>query len=97
MPGCLSVVMGWAVLSELNQHLGKAATLLLCSPSKNNVRRGELAHELPPFARFCWAFDEWRTYFRSRYIMDEPVSLPEQRQAFLRRLAALKALIEATS
>jgi putative transposase len=48
-------------------------------------------------ARFCCAFDELRNYFRSRHTMDEPVSLPEQRQAFLQRLAALKALIQAAS
>ena len=29
-------------------------------------------------ARFCCAFDELRSYFRSRHTMDEPVSLPEQ-------------------
>jgi len=39
------------VLSELNQHLGKVTTLLFCSPSKNTVERGALAHELPPLRR----------------------------------------------
>jgi putative transposase len=48
-------------------------------------------------ARFCCAFDELRNYFRSRLIMEEPVSLPKQRQIFLRRLVSLKALIQAAS
>jgi putative transposase len=48
-------------------------------------------------ARFCCAFDELRNYFRSHPTMDEPVSLPKQRQTFLRRLVTLKALIQAAS
>jgi putative transposase len=48
-------------------------------------------------ARFCCAFDELRNYFRSRRTMGELISLPEQRRAFLQRLAALKALIQAAS
>ena len=48
-------------------------------------------------ARFCCAFDELRNYFRSRSTIKEIVSLPEQRQAFLQRLAALKALIQVAS
>jgi transposase-like protein len=48
-------------------------------------------------ARFCCAFDELRNYLRPRRTMGEPISLPEQRRAFLQRLAALKALIQAAS
>jgi len=48
-------------------------------------------------ARFCCAFDELRNYFRLRRTMGELISLPEQRRAFLQRLAALKALIQAAS
>jgi putative transposase len=48
-------------------------------------------------ARFCCAFDELRNYLRPRRTMGEPISLPEQRRAFLQRLTALKALIQAAS
>lgn len=48
-------------------------------------------------ARFCCAFDEIRNYLRSRNVMGEPISLLEQRRAFLDRLAVLKALIQAAS
>jgi transposase-like protein len=48
-------------------------------------------------ARFCCAFDELRNYLRSRRTMGETVSLLEQRQSFLQRLATLKALIQAAS
>lgn len=48
-------------------------------------------------ARFCCAFDEVRNYFRLRHTTKELVSLSEQRQAFLQRLLALKALIQAVS
>jgi transposase-like protein len=48
-------------------------------------------------ARFCCAFDELRNYFRSRHTLKEIVSLSEQRQAFLQRLAALKALMQVAS
>ena len=48
-------------------------------------------------ARFCCAFDELRNYFRSRRITGETVSLLEQRQAFLQRLAALQTVIQAAS
>jgi transposase-like protein len=48
-------------------------------------------------ARFCSAFDELRNYLRPRRTMGEVVSLLEQRQAFLQRLAALQALIQVAS
>ncbi|GHO71502.1 hypothetical protein KSC_103940 [Ktedonobacter sp. SOSP1-52] len=48
-------------------------------------------------ARFCCAFDELRNYLRPRRTMGEVVSLLEQRQAFLQRLAALQRMIQATS
>jgi len=48
-------------------------------------------------ARFCCAFDELRNYLRPRRTMGEPISLPEQRRAFLQRLAVLQALIQAAS
>ncbi|EFH84802.1 IS6 family transposase [Ktedonobacter racemifer] len=48
-------------------------------------------------ARFCSVFDELRNYFRSRSPMKAFVSLLQQRQAFLRRLAALKAFIQVAS
>ena len=48
-------------------------------------------------ARFCCAFDELRNYLRPRRTMGEVVSLPEQRQAFLQRLAALQRMIQAAS
>jgi putative transposase len=48
-------------------------------------------------ARFCSAFDELRNYLRPRRTMGEAVSLLEQRQAFLQRLAALQTLIQAAS
>jgi putative transposase len=48
-------------------------------------------------ARFCGAFDEWRTYLRPRRTRGEVVSLLEQRPAFLQRLAALQTLIQAAS
>jgi putative transposase len=48
-------------------------------------------------SRFCSAFDELRNYFRPRSTMKGVVSLLQQRQAFLQRLAALKALIQLAS
>jgi putative transposase len=48
-------------------------------------------------ARFCCAFDELRNYLRLRRSIGEPISFPEQRRAFLQRLAVLKALIQAAS
>jgi len=48
-------------------------------------------------ARFCCAFDELRTYLRPRRTMGEVVSLLEQRQTFLQRLAALQTVIQAAS
>ena len=48
-------------------------------------------------ARFCCAFDELRNYFRPRRVMGEVVSLREQRQTFLQRLAALQAVIQTAS
>lgn len=48
-------------------------------------------------ARFCCAFDELRNNLRPRRTMGEVVSLREQRQAFLQRLAALQILIQAVS
>jgi len=48
-------------------------------------------------ARFCCAFDELRNYLRPRRTMGELVSLPEQRRAFLQRLAALQTLMQAAS
>jgi putative transposase len=41
-------------------------------------------------ARFCRAFDELRTYFRSRHPMGETLSLLEQRRLFCEKLAALQ-------
>lgn len=78
MPGCLLVVMGWRVLSELNQHLGKAATLLLCSSSKNNVRRRELAHELPPLRRNDHQETNEENQTRLHNILLPPLSLSLQ-------------------
>ncbi|EFH84621.1 IS6 family transposase [Ktedonobacter racemifer] len=46
-------------------------------------------------ARFCRAFDEVRNYFRLRRTMGEVISLLEQRQAFLQRLAALQTVVQA--
>jgi putative transposase len=48
-------------------------------------------------ARFCSAFDELRNYLRPRFTMEKPVSLSEQRQAFLDRLATLKEVLQAIS
>jgi putative transposase len=48
-------------------------------------------------SRFCCAFDELRNYFRLRRTVEEPISLLQQRQAFLQRWADLKALIQAVS
>jgi putative transposase len=48
-------------------------------------------------ARFCSAFDELRNYFRSRSSMKACVSLLQQRQAFLQRLAALKVFMQVAS
>ena len=48
-------------------------------------------------ARFCCAFDELQHYFRQRRRMGESVSLPERRRAFLDRLVALQALLQAAS
>lgn len=48
-------------------------------------------------ARFCCAFDELRNSLRPRRTMGEVVSLSEQRQAFLQRLATLQALIQVAS
>jgi len=41
--------------------------------------------------------DELRNYPCPRRTMGEPISLSEQRRAFLQRLVALKALIQAAS
>jgi putative transposase len=48
-------------------------------------------------ARFCCAFDELRNYFRPRHTVGESASLPDQRQAFRQRLAALRAFLQAAS
>ena len=48
-------------------------------------------------ARFCQAFDELRNYLRFRRSLGERVSLPQQRQAFRERLAALRALLISAS
>ena len=48
-------------------------------------------------ARFCSAFDELRNYLRPLSTMGEPVSLSEQRRAFLDRLTALKDVMRAIS
>src|SRR6266566_9905688 len=48
-------------------------------------------------ACFCCAFDELRNYLRPRRTIGEVVSLLEQRQAFLQRLAALQTMIQAAS
>jgi len=48
-------------------------------------------------ARFCCAFDELRNYLRPRRTMGESISFPEQRQAFLERLAGLQVLMQAIS
>jgi putative transposase len=48
-------------------------------------------------ARFCCAFDELRNYLCPRSTMGEAVSLLEQRQTFLQRLAALQTLMQAAS
>jgi len=48
-------------------------------------------------ARFCCAFDELRNSLRPRRTIGEVVSLLEQRQAFLQRIAALQTLIQAAS
>ena len=48
-------------------------------------------------ACFCCAFDELRNYLRPRRTIGEVVSLLEQRQAFLQRIAALQTLIQAAS
>jgi transposase-like protein len=48
-------------------------------------------------ARFCCAFDEFQHYFRQVPRMGESVSLPERRRAFLDRLVALQALLQAVS
>jgi transposase-like protein len=48
-------------------------------------------------ARFCCAFDELRNYLRPRRTMGESISIPEQRQAFLERLAGLQVLMQAIS
>src|SRR5258708_8925359 len=45
-------------------------------------------------ARFCSAFDELRNYLRPCSTMGEPASPSKQRQAFLDRLAVLKASIQ---
>ena len=44
--------------------------------------------------RFCSAFDELRNYLHPRCTTGKPASRAEQRQAFLDRLAALKASIQ---
>src|ERR1700687_2829 len=44
-------------------------------------------------ARFCQAFDELRNYLRFRRSLGERVSLPQQRQAFRERLAAMRAVL----
>jgi transposase-like protein len=48
-------------------------------------------------SRFCCAFDEVRNYFRPRRILGESISLSERRRAFLDRLVALQALLQAAS
>jgi putative transposase len=48
-------------------------------------------------ARFCCAFDDLRNYLRPRRTMGEEVTLLEQRQAFLQRLAVLQTVIQAAS
>lgn len=48
-------------------------------------------------SRFCRTFDELRKYLRPRCIMGEAISLSERRRAFLDRLAALQALLQAAS
>jgi hypothetical protein len=48
-------------------------------------------------ARFCCVFDELRNYLRPRHILGESISLSGRRQAFLDRLVALQALLQAAS
>ncbi|GHO82549.1 hypothetical protein KSZ_05550 [Dictyobacter formicarum] len=48
-------------------------------------------------ARFCCAYDELRNYLRPCRTMGEVVSLLEQRQTFLQRMAALQTVIQAAS
>jgi putative transposase len=48
-------------------------------------------------ARFCSAFDELRNYLRPRSNAGETLSLPEQRQVFCERLAALQLLMRMAS
>lgn len=48
-------------------------------------------------ARFRWAFDELRSYFRSRCLLGVTVSLAQQRRIFRERFLALQALIAAAS
>ncbi len=43
---------------------------------------------------FCRAFDEVRQFFRIRTTMKQHVSLPQQREMFRQRLAALKAMVQ---
>jgi transposase-like protein len=44
-------------------------------------------------ARFCSAFDEVRQFFRVRIIMEQKVSLAQQREMFCEQLDALKTLV----
>jgi putative transposase len=60
-------------------------------------RTPEQVRTVEAAARFCGAFDELRTYLRPRRTMSEVVSLLEQRQTFLQRLAALQTVIQAAS
>jgi putative transposase len=48
-------------------------------------------------ARFCRAFDELRSYFRSRHTERETLPLVQQRQIFRERLVVLQELTAAVS
>lgn len=46
-------------------------------------------------SRFCRAFEEVRQFFRIRATMKQLTSLRQQREMFLQRLVALRALVQA--
>lgn len=95
-PRAVSETMGNTVQHRTNKYLNNR----LEQDHRGIKQRYYPMHGFKIFeaaARFCCAFDELRNYLRPHRTMGETISLPEQRQAFLQRLAALKALIRAAS
>lgn len=95
-PRAIRETMGSTILHRTNKYLNNR----LEQDHRGIKQRYYPMHGFGCFeaaARFCRAFDELRHYLRPRRTVGEAVSLLEQRQVFLQRLAALQTMIQAAS